>query len=462
VPTPEPAAPRLAHPVVDADGHIVEALPVLTDVIRKVAGDHAADHFLGSSATYASRSGTDRLTALTGDQRRLGAWIAPWWSLPGDTLDRATAFLPGLLYDRMDDIGLDFTVLYPSVGLVAAGHPDAGIRTGACRGINTYLADLTAGLGDRMTAAAVIPTHTPDEALAELDHAVGTLGFKAVLLNNVVARTEPRPWYDVLALDSLHDYDPVWQRCIDLGVAVAVHAPTMGIGLRGSSTRYAYNHIGTFAAGGEAFAKALVFGGVAHRFPRLNFAFLEGGATWGVQLAADLAGHFDKRGGRNIAALDPARIDPDLWADLFARHGGPSLAEPGLAAALRGQADNPPPELDDFRDSGIREAADIARLFDGFYFGCEADDPLVAWAYDNPLGITLKPVLGSDIGHWDVTDMRHVVHEAYELVEHGHLTADRFRAFTCDDPIRLHGRMNPDFFAGTPVAEYAAGLLADG
>ncbi|NUP32505.1 MAG: amidohydrolase, partial [Streptomycetaceae bacterium] len=104
----------------------------------------------------------------------------------------------------------------------------------------------------------------------------------------------------------------------------------------------------------------------------------------------------------------------------------------------------------------------IVRLFDGFYFGCEADDPLVAWAYDNPLGITLKPVLGSDIGHWDVTDMRHVVHEAYELVEHGHLTADRFRAFTCDDPIRLHGRMNPDFFAGTPVAEYAAGLLADG
>jgi hypothetical protein len=72
----------------------------------------------------------------------------------------------------------------------------------------------------------------------------------------------------------------------------------------------------------------------------------------------------------------------------------------------------------------------------------------------------LQPVLGSDLGHWDVPDMRDVVPEAHELVEDGRVNADQFRAFTCDNPIRLHGRMNPDFFAGTPVETYARALLA--
>ena len=71
----------------------------------------------------------------------------------------------------------------------------------------------------------------------------------------------------------------------------------------------------------------------------------------------------------------------------------------------------------------------------------------------------LQPVLGSDIGHWDVPDMREVVHEAYELVEDGRLDAGQFRAFACDNPIRLHGRMNPEFFAGTPVAAHAREVL---
>ncbi|MGW0661694.1 amidohydrolase family protein [Streptodolium elevatio] len=463
-----PQADRTPHPVVDGDGHIVEALPVLTEVIRKVAGPDAADHFLGSSPTYASRSSTDgRLAELTGDQRRPGTWIPPWWSLPGNTLDRATAFLPALLHERMDEIGLDFAVLYPSVGLVASGHPDDAIRAGACRGVNTYLAELTDGLQDRMTPAAVVPTHTPDEAIAELEHAVGSLGFKAVLVNNIVARPVPggpagARWYDVLALDSVHDYDPLWRRCVELGVAVTVHTPTMGIGLRQSSTRYVHNHIGTFAAGGEAFAKALVIGGVAHRFPTLNFAFLEGGVSWGVQLLADLVGHWEKRGGPNIAALDPAGLDAALWDDLFARHGGTHFAAPGLAAGLRGQADNPPPDLDDYRGSGIASPADIARMFERFYFGCEADDPTIAWAYAdslNPCGAVLRPLLGSDIGHWDVTDMREVVGEARELVEHGHLTPAQFREFACDNTVRLHGGMNPRFFDGTRVEQYARKLL---
>jgi len=43
--------------------------------------------------------------------------------------------------------------------------------------------------------------------------------------------------------------------------------------------------------------------------------------------------------------------------------------------------------------------------------------------------------------------------------EHGLLTADDFREFACDNAIRLHGGMNPRFFEGTAVEDYARGFL---
>ena len=39
-----------------------------------------------------------------------------------------------------------------------------------------------------MTPVAMIPTHTPDEGIAELEHAVGELGMKAIMINGVVHR----------------------------------------------------------------------------------------------------------------------------------------------------------------------------------------------------------------------------------------------------------------------------------
>ena len=79
-------------------------------------------------------------------------------------------------------------------------------------------------------------------------------------------------------------------------------------------------------------------------------------------------------------------------------------------------------------------------MFERFYFGCEADDPLTATAFDtdrNPLGARLKPIFASDIGHWDVPDIREVLPEAWEMVEHGHIDEAEFRAFTYGNACEL-------------------------
>jgi predicted TIM-barrel fold metal-dependent hydrolase len=432
----------LDHPVVDADGHVVEALPVVVEYVRKVAGDRAADGLLPSSVTFTDSVPTE------------GTVMAPWWTVPTDALERATSFCPSLLHDRLDEIGVDYAILYSSVGLLTMAHHDDEVRRGACRGLNHYLADLLDGLGDRMTAAAVIPTHTPDEAIAALEHAVGELGFKAVMLNVVVERDGR---HDLLALDSAHDYDPVWQACLDLGVAVTAHSPSWGIGLRQSSSRYMFNHIGNFAASADAFAKALFFGGVLHRFPDLQVAFLECGVSWAAQLLADLQDRWRKRGPGSIDRLDPRHLDRARWDELLDRHGRGMFDAPGVRDVMATQAGHPPDDVDDFRATGVQATDDIVEQFGRLYFGCEADDASIPAAFGRH---ALQPMLGSDIGHWDVGDPTEVLPEAWELVEEHVLDRDQFRAFACDNVIRLHGRGNPAFFDGTTVEAHARAVLA--
>lgn len=455
----------LTHPVVDADGHLVESLPAVVELMAKVADDHVAGRLLGSSPTYRSRQAPG-LPGMDSADPHGHRPMMPWWTLPTDARDRATAFVPAMLHERLDEMGIDFAVLYPSVGLTVIGNGDPEVRRAACRAVNIYAAELTAGLGDRLAAVATIPCHTPQEALAELDYAVGTLGFKAAMFNSYVHRPPgegaEHDWYDVLAMDSCYDYDPVWAACVELGVAVSVHTPTMGLPLRASPTRYMANHIGNFATGSDAFLKALVFGGVMQRFPSLEVAFLEGGVSFGVQLLGDLISRLEKRGGSAIRRLDPSLADFGAWDDLVSRYGGPTFADPTLRRATFGQSDNPPRELDDFADSGVASAKDLVEVFDRFHFGCEADDPTTSWAFAterNPGGAELHAMLGSDVGHWDVADMTEVLPEAYEVVEHQWLDADQFQRFVCDNVIALYGRANPAFFEGTRVQGHAREVL---
>ena len=72
-------------------------------------------------------------------------------------------------------------------------------------------------------------------------------------------------------LDSDYDYDPFWQRCVDLKVAPASHTPGMGWGSRRSVSSYVSNHIGSFGVSMEASCRSIFLGGVTRRFPRAFF-----------------------------------------------------------------------------------------------------------------------------------------------------------------------------------------------
>jgi predicted TIM-barrel fold metal-dependent hydrolase len=435
----------LDHPVVDADGHLLEIRPHVTEHVREIGGAAHADRFGDPS--------NDR-------KFHVGGKSFAWWGTPRDARDRATAYVPSLMYERLPELGFDYAVVYPTNGLGAARIADPEHRGVVVRAYNTYYREWIRGFEDRMTIPAIIPMQTPDEAIAVLEHAVCELGLTTGMFSAHVVRQGPDgPWFDVFGIDSAYDYDPLWRRCAELGVAPTFHTGGQGIGLRATGN-YMFNHIGSFADVHQATAKALLMGGVTRRFPELAFAFLEGGVAWGVTLLGDLLARWEKRGGDNIRSLAPDQLDLEAFHGLMKRYGGERFDRDDVREATHGLFDGAPAQLDDFAAAGIASPEELVELFvPRFWFGCEADDPTNALAFDTartPHGARLNAMLGSDIGHWDVPVMDDVLGEAWELVQHGAMRAEDFRDFACDNAIRLLTRGNPDFFAGTAVEAYAA------
>ena len=469
----------LGHPVIDADGHWLEYGPVVGEAMRKIGGD---------AAVRAMRINGDRvgraLRMTPAERRRENIAQEAFWGAPTkNTRDRATAMMPRLLYERLDEFGIDFAILFPTMGLGLPRVNDTEARQAACRAFNIYQAELFEPLKDRMTPAAVIPMHHPDEAIAELEHAVGELGLKAVMLNSMIDRPVPKVaeehpdaahlavWYDNIGLDSAYDYDPVWRKCEELKVSPTFHRGSRGRAFRMSPSNFCYNHIGHFAAASEAVCKAVFLGGVTRRFPNLNFAFLEGGVGFACLLYADLIGHWQIRNRHALEEVNPANLNRETLLSLAEEYAPPQMVEAIRAgsgigsrndAGTTGGIDN----IDDYAACDISSAEDFKPLFvEPFYFGCEADDSNNAWAFNrenNPGGVEIKTLFGSDIGHFDVQDMSQVVTEAYELVEDGRIDEDGFKRFVFENPVRFWGETNPQFFDGTRVAKAAAAALQDG
>jgi predicted TIM-barrel fold metal-dependent hydrolase len=453
---------RLDHPVIDSDGHLIEYLPLVRDFLVEEAGEGVAQGF-----DCMVTSALPRVSVPDPAQRRqLGIHSAGVWGIPTrNTLDRATVMLPELMYRRLDELGIDFAVLYPTYGLTVTALPQAELRCALARALNRYYAEVYADFRDRLEPVAAIPTFSPDEAVAELDHAVGELGLKTVMLGGTI----PRPYdsapdsagrrIDTLGHDSLHDYDPLWRRCEELGVAPTFHSGGQGWGTRMSTTNNSYNQVGNFAAADEGTCRSLVFGGVPMRFPNLRFAFQEGGVAWATALLAGILGHWEKRRIDAIQHNNPANLDRELLGRLFDEHatGGIARRADRLddALVMLSDPDELPADVDQFGESLLTGVDDVLDMFSNrFFFGCEADDPTNVLAFStslNPGGVALPAIFASDVGHWDVPDMREVLVEAHELVDDGLVDDAQFRAFVFDNPVRLWSAMNPDFFRGTVV-----------
>ena len=465
----------LKHPVIDGDGHWMEPIPIFLEYLREVGGAKSVDQI---RALWRGRDAWYRATPQERQHSRLRRAI--WWGVTSNTYDKATALLPSLLNERLPELGIDFALIYPSFGLTINGISQDDLHRAAFRAYNMMTADMFAPYAARFAPVAIIPTHTPDEALEELEYAVRQRGFKAIMLRGNQERPIPSAAEGIdagrrppgTAIPSLSTAPTTMsrsgKRCVELGVAVTQHSGSGRWQDRASISNFTYNHVGHFAESNHAFARGVFLGGLVRRYPSLNFGFMEGGVSWACQMCLDLIEHWEKR--RRAGLQYPSATNVAEMHQLIDRYGDQRLK--ANADAIMNHLDvfrpdcsleelsRPEHVVDDFEAAGINSKEDVRAVFSGnFYFGCEADDRATMWAFDPRMGVRLRPVFSSDFTHFDVPDFKEVIPEAFEMVEKGFVTEQDFREFTFTNAARLHTRNNPDFFKGTVVEQAVADEL---
>jgi predicted TIM-barrel fold metal-dependent hydrolase len=475
----------LDYPVIDTDIHTNEFGPLLEDYIDKYGGAKTVDAFREHQKIGLNFLADQWYKATPEERRDQRLLRPPFWTLPArNTYDLGTTAFPRLLYERLGEMGSDFGVVYPNITLFATVNGRDDLRPVLARALNHYHADIYRPYADRLTPVAVIPLHTPQEGIDELIFAHG-LGLKTSIIPGAVrrpikalAKKYPREQYpelarhieylDFLGLDSEYDYDPFWAKTIELGINPATHSGSQGWSSRNSPSNYMFNHIGHFADASEALAKALFFGGVTRRFPQLRVGLIEGGAGWGADVFTHLVDRWLKRGRVAVEKYNPANTDKDYLYALYEKYGE-DLNQNGrhftkeeishLAFGARGEyyvnRTETERDIDDYALAGITSVEDIRdRYIPNFYFGTEADDRTLGYAFDTrstPLNAQVNMFYSSDIGHWDVPEINTILADTFQLVEEGVISAANFKQLVHTGPYNFYTANNPDFFKGTAV-----------
>jgi predicted TIM-barrel fold metal-dependent hydrolase len=190
----------------------------------------------------------------------------------------------------LDTVGIERTVLYPTLGLTVGRIRDLDYVVALTRAYNDWLASTyLRHPSGRFQAAALLPLQAPADAACELRRAVTELGFCAGVLPANGLSTH-------LGSEALF---PVYEVAQELDVGLGAHGGDGhgGLGL---------DELNAFAplhALGHPFSLLRALAGmVSNRvfdlFPRLRVAYLEGGAAWTL-----LA---DERLSESYRALPPA------------------------------------------------------------------------------------------------------------------------------------------------------------
>ena len=318
-PAPAQIRSRLDHPVIDGDGHWVEFDPVFAERMRKVGGDLAADGFLAAMKTTTRRAEHVGRRAEAPAHRPAGLLEPPGreHARPRHRDDAAAALraaagvrhrLRDHLPDRRPAPAADRRRRHAARGDSRPQHRDRGLlpRPGRPDDAGRDHPDAHAGGGDRRARVR----HARARARRSACSAAACRGASRRRRSPIRTPRASPSGTTCSALDSDHDYDPVWAKCQELGIAPTFHSSGSNQGLRMSPSNFVYNHIGHFAAAGHAVSKAIFLGGVTRRFPELRFAFLEGGVGWACQLFGDLIEHWERRSAQGAGADGSAQARP--------------------------------------------------------------------------------------------------------------------------------------------------------
>ena len=129
---------------------------------------------------------------------------------------RAGGYIPDEHVKDMDLDGVDVSVLYPTVGLLAYNVPDSELLTAVCRTYNDWIAEYCEPFPDRLKGIGMINIDNVSSGLEEMKRCA-KMGLVGAMIT--VYPPEDRSY-------GSKEYEPLWAAAQDLGMPLSLHVAT--------------------------------------------------------------------------------------------------------------------------------------------------------------------------------------------------------------------------------------------
>jgi predicted TIM-barrel fold metal-dependent hydrolase len=190
----------------------------------------------------------------------------------GEKRSRTGTVGPKEWLNFLDEVGIDWTVVYPTAGLAVGRIIAEDWAIAACRAYNNWLYEKFTSVSPRIKGMALIPIQDADAACAELRRAMKELGMAGAML--------PSNGEGIKGHFGSKIYWPIYAEAERLNAPLAIHVGALHhLGMDSIGVYYPVHALG-HPFGIMAQAAAMLSYGVFDRFPKLRVGFLEGGATW--------------------------------------------------------------------------------------------------------------------------------------------------------------------------------------
>jgi predicted TIM-barrel fold metal-dependent hydrolase len=191
------------------------------------------------------------------------------------------SYEPGARKVLLDSWGVDYGILFPTIGILPFPCDDPELASAYCRAYNTWQGEFAAGAEGRVVPIAHVNLADLDGAVAELERCLD-LGFRGVFL-------PPEPVNGLRPGDP--HFDPFWARCAEAGIPACLHVVVRfgGAGVpfepwlaAGAGMVFGFS----LGAPGQIVpaVASMVLDGVFDRHPTLKVACVEAGCGWAAHL----------------------------------------------------------------------------------------------------------------------------------------------------------------------------------
>jgi predicted TIM-barrel fold metal-dependent hydrolase len=268
-------------PIVDCDCHLYETT-AMPEIVRYIENPNVRRSFERSSVGMLMHA---MLPGNLGDRSASGR-IKTDLDMQLPTGDRAGVhpLAAGLLHS-MDQMAIDYSILFPTPMLTLGAHPQPEIEVELGRAYNRWLVRNVLVASPRIRTMAYLPLSDPDASVAFIDEFAGAPGVVGFMVTAV--RYQP-----------IHEnrFMKVFGALNERSLPLAFHSgPNWSERPFEQLNRFLSAHALGFPFYAMLQLTNLVVNGIPERFPNVRFVFMEAGQAWVPFLIARLDSEYRMR-----------------------------------------------------------------------------------------------------------------------------------------------------------------------